>query len=145
MIVQKGAEQVVGGGDGVHVAGEVEVDVLHRDDLGVSAARRAALDAEHRPEGRLPQGDHRFFPDFRHGLPQTDGGGGFSFAGGGGIDGGDQNQFAVRPGIETCKKRVVKLGFIAPVQIQLFFPDAEFGRNIANRAQVCALGDFNVG
>ena len=38
--------------------GEVQVDVLHRYDLGVAAAGRAALDAEHGAEARLAQGDH---------------------------------------------------------------------------------------
>ena len=45
-------EQVVGGADRVDVAGEVEVEVLHRDDLGQAAAGRAALDPEHRTERR---------------------------------------------------------------------------------------------
>ena len=46
VIVDQRGEQVVGGADGVEVAGEMEVDVLHRHDLGVAAAGRAALDAE---------------------------------------------------------------------------------------------------
>lgn len=44
--VQLGGEQVVGSRDGVDVAGEVEVEGLHGDDLGVPAAGGAALDAE---------------------------------------------------------------------------------------------------
>ena len=38
--------------DGVDVAGQVEVEVLHRDDLAVAAAGRAALDAEHGAHAR---------------------------------------------------------------------------------------------
>ena len=48
-------QQVVGRADGVEVAGEVQVDVLHGNDLGVAAAGRTALDAEHRAERRLAQ------------------------------------------------------------------------------------------
>ena len=33
----------------MEVAGKVEVDVLHRDNLGVAAASRAPLDAEDGP------------------------------------------------------------------------------------------------
>ena len=44
-VVDHGGQQVVGGTDGVDVAGKVEVDVLHGHDLGVAAAGRAALDA----------------------------------------------------------------------------------------------------
>ena len=60
--------------DGVDVAGEVEVHLLHRDHLRVSPARGAALDAE--------RGAHRGLADARdavlvqvraHGLRQADG------------------------------------------------------------------------
>ena len=57
----KRQEQVVGGGDRMHIASKMKIDVLHRDHLRIAAAGRAALDAEHRPEGRLPQGQHRLF------------------------------------------------------------------------------------
>ena len=45
-----------GPGDRVEVAGEVEVDVLHRRDLRVSPPRGTALDAEDRSEARLTDG-----------------------------------------------------------------------------------------
>ncbi len=48
--LEHGGQQVVRGADRVDVAGEVQVHVLHRDDLGVPATRSAALDAEHRPQ-----------------------------------------------------------------------------------------------
>src|ERR1700731_4484658 len=38
VVVEERGEQIVGRGDGVEVAGEVEIDVLHRHDLGVAAA-----------------------------------------------------------------------------------------------------------
>ena len=44
--VEERREQVVGGRDRVHVAGEVEVQILHRHDLRVAGAGGAALDAE---------------------------------------------------------------------------------------------------
>ena len=53
MVVQNSAQQVVGSGDGVHIAGEVQVDVLHRNDLCIAAAGSAALDAEYRTQGCL--------------------------------------------------------------------------------------------
>src|SRR5690606_32636725 len=39
VVVDHRAEQVVRAGDRVEVAGEVEVDVLHRHDLGIATAR----------------------------------------------------------------------------------------------------------
>ena len=41
MVIQHGAQKVVRRADSVEIAREVQVDVLHRDDLGISAARRA--------------------------------------------------------------------------------------------------------
>ena len=62
MAVDHGREQVVGHADGVDVAGEVEVEVLHGHDLRVAAAGGAALDAEHRAQRGLAQGEHGVVP-----------------------------------------------------------------------------------
>ena len=62
MVVQHGRQQVVGRADGVEVAGKMQVDVLHGHHLSIPAAGRAALDAEHRPQGRLPKGHQSFLP-----------------------------------------------------------------------------------
>ena len=58
VVVDHGGQQVVGRTDGVEVAGEVEVDVLHGHHLGITAASGAALYAEHRPQRGLTQGDN---------------------------------------------------------------------------------------
>ena len=50
VVVDERRGEVVRRADRVDVAGQVEVEVLHRDDLAVAAARGAALDAEHRAE-----------------------------------------------------------------------------------------------
>ena len=46
MVVHHRGEQVVCRGDGVEVAGEMQVDLVHRHDLGEAAAGCAALHAE---------------------------------------------------------------------------------------------------
>ena len=61
--VEQRGEQVVGGSDRVDVAGEVKVQVLHRDHLSEPAAGGAALDAEHRPERGLAQAQQRLLAD----------------------------------------------------------------------------------
>src|SRR5690606_32973732 len=58
VVVHHRREQVVGRADGVHVPGEMQVDVLHRHDLGVAAAGGAAFHAEAGPEARLAQAHH---------------------------------------------------------------------------------------
>ena len=59
VVVQHRGQQVVGQLDGVEVAGEVEVDVLHRHHLGVAAAGRTAFHAEARAQRRLAQAHAR--------------------------------------------------------------------------------------
>ena len=56
VVVEQRREQVVGAADGVEVAGEVQVDLLHRHDLGVAAAGGAALHAEARARARARAG-----------------------------------------------------------------------------------------
>ena len=65
MRVDQRREQVVRRRDRVQVAREVEVQVLHRDDLRVAAAGRAALDAEDRAERRLAEAEHRLAAELR--------------------------------------------------------------------------------
>ena len=88
VVVQHGRQQVVGRTDGVEIAGEVEVDVLHGHHLGVPAAGGAALDAEHGAEAGLPQRHHRVLADLAQSVGEADAGGGLALAGGGGGDGG---------------------------------------------------------
>src|ERR1035437_7918793 len=52
-VVQEGGSQVVGRPDRVDVAGQVEVEILHRDDLAIAAPSRPPLDPEARPQRRL--------------------------------------------------------------------------------------------
>ena len=63
VVVDHRREQVGRDGDRREVAGEVQVDVLHRHDLRVAAARGTALHAEHRSEGGLAQADHGALAD----------------------------------------------------------------------------------
>ena len=58
VVVEHRGQQVVRGRDRVEVAGEVEVDVLHRHHLRMPAAGGAALHAEARAERRLAERDH---------------------------------------------------------------------------------------
>ena len=84
--VEQGRAEVVGGGDGVHVAGEVEVEQLHRHHLAVAAAGGAALDAERRAHRRLSDRDGGGRADVLERLSETDGGGGLALTQRGGGD-----------------------------------------------------------
>ena len=47
--VEDGGQEVVCRADGMHIAGEVEVQILHRHNLRQASASSATLDAKHRP------------------------------------------------------------------------------------------------
>ena len=144
MVVDHRAEEVVGGGNRVHIAGEVEVDVLHRDDLGIPAAGGAALDAEDRAEGRFPQGEDRLFPEPGHRLAEADRRGGLAFAGRGGVDGGDEDQLAVGAPGELFRQPVREFCLILAVELKAVGIDAEAGRHLGDREHMGLLGNFNI-
>ncbi len=81
VVVEHGGQQVVGRADGVHVAGEVEVDVLHGHDLGVAAAGRPALHAEAGAHRRLAEADRGPLADAVQPVAQSDARGRLAFAG----------------------------------------------------------------
>ena len=97
VVVDQRRQQVVGGGDGVEIAGEVQVDLLHRHDLGVAAAGRAALHAEAGAERGLAQADHRLLADPVQPVAQADRRRRLALAGRRRVDRRDQDQLAVGP------------------------------------------------
>ena len=113
--VDERREQVVRRGDGVQVAREVQVQVLHRDDLGVAAARRAALHAEHGAERRLAQAEHRLPPEGAESLRQGDGRRRLPLPRRGRRDRRDVDELRVRAVAEPIDDREVDLRLVAPV------------------------------
>ncbi len=116
-VVDHGSQQVVCGADGVNIAGKVQVDIFHGHNLGVTAARSAALYTEHGPKGGLTQAEHRLFTHGVQGVRQANTGGGFALASRGGADGGHQDQLAVWA--VTVDQLVVDLGFVTAIRNQV--------------------------
>ena len=73
---------------------------------------------------------------------QTDAGGGFALPGGGGVDGGDQNQFALSGGVFQAGD--IQLCLILPVMLQQLAVDASLGRHLVNGKHGGSLCDFDV-
>ena len=108
-----GREQVVGRADRVDVAREVEVQVLHGDDLRVAAAGRAALDPEDRAERGLAQAEHRALADVPEPLGQRDRRRRLALARLRRRDRGDADQLPVGLVGEPLDHREVDLGLVA--------------------------------
>ena len=125
VVVHHGRQQVVGGADGVEVAGEVEVDVLHRHHLGVAAAGGAALDAEAGAEARLAQRHDGLLADQVEAVAEADGGGGLALARRRRRDRRNQDQLAVRAPLQRADVVEGDLGLVVAVGDQVLGRDAE--------------------
>ena len=138
-------EQVVRRADRVDVAGEVQVHVLHRHHLRIAAARRTALDAEHGPERRLAQAEHRVLADVSEALREGDGRRSLPFARLRRRDRRDVDQLRVRACGETVEDGQVDLRFEPSVEIDLLGQQADVAGQLVDRPQDRALRDLEGG
>ncbi len=91
MVVEYRRQQVMRRCDGVQVAIEVQVDVLHRQHLCPATTGSPALEAETGTQGRLAQAGNRFHTEMVQPVIQADTGCGLAFTRRGRGDGGDQH------------------------------------------------------
>jgi len=113
------------GGDRMRITGQMEVNVLHWDNLSAAASRPAALDAKDWSQRRLAQRHRGALADSAQTHRQSDRGRRLTLAERGGINGGHQNIPAARFVLEALKRRETHFGFISPVRMKLVFRQAE--------------------
>ncbi len=144
VVVDQRGQQIVGKFDGVEIAGEMEVYVLHGHDLGITAAGRTAFHAEARAQRRLAQAYGRFLADAVQPVAQSYAGGCFAFAGGRGRDGRYQNQLAGWAVVQAMI--VVQRDFCLEFTIMLrgVVGNAQLGGDFLDGEHFCAAGNFNI-
>ena len=146
MVVDHGGEQIVRRGDRVEVAGEMQVDVFHRHDLGVTAAGSAALHAERRAKRRLAQAQHRFLADVIERIGEADRGRGLALARRRRGDRRHQDQLAVGLVLQGLDVVHRDLGLVVAVGIEVLRRDAQFFfGQLHDRPLRGFLGDLDVG
>ena len=144
VIVEHSRGKVVRRADGVHIAGEVEIDVLHRHDLGIATAGGPALDAERRAQRGLAQrGDHRL-ADLGQTLGEPDVDGGLAFTRRSRRDGGAEDELAVGAVFHPVEHVEVDLGLVLAVQVEIVGAQPKVGGHVDDRFQRRLLGDLNV-
>ena len=143
MVVNHSCQQVVRCADSVEVAGEVKIDILHRNYLCVSAACCSALYAEYRSQGRLTKGYHNLLANLLHTVCQTYGCGGLSLSCRSRVDSGYQNQLTILSRF-LLQQIVVNFCFVLSVLLQIFVVDTCLCRDVSNRQHLCFLCDFDV-
>ena len=117
MVVDKSAKQVVSRSYSVHIACEVQVDVLHRNDLSVSAASRTALDTKNRAKRRLSQSENSFLAYLVHRLSQTNGNSGLALSCRSRVYSGNKNKLTVRIIFSFSIKRLRKLSLVVTIRL----------------------------
>ena len=145
MIVDQRREQIVGGTDGVEVAGEMQVDVLHGHDLRVAAAGGATLHPEAGPKRWLANADDGLLADLVQRIAKPDRGRGLALAGRRGGDGGDEDEFAVGPAPQ--RGDIVERDFrlVMPVGDQVLGVDAELVLgHFEDRPHLRGLADLDI-
>ena len=145
VVVEHRREQVVRRADGVKIAGKVEVYILHRDDLGIPAAGRAALDAKYRPERRLAQRGHGVFPAAPQRVRETDGGRGLALARGRRRDGRNENELSVRRGGLFAQQVKRNFRLVSAVRLNVCFADARSRGYLGNIFQRALMRDLDIG
>ncbi len=135
-------EQVVGGADGVDVAGEVEVEVLHRHDLRVAATRGATLDPEDRAERRLTQTEHGSLADLAQALRERDRRRRLAFARFRRRDGRHADELRVLLRGQPVEHGQPHLRLVVPVELDLVSLQPDVRRKVGDRPQLRGLGDL---
>jgi len=138
-VVNQGSQEVVGCGNGMEVAGEMQVDGFHRNNLRVSAAGSTTLHTEGRSERRLSQSQTCFFAEFLKGLSNGDGSCCLSGAGRHTGSRRDENKFAL--GVRGVQSN---FGFVSAVRNELVVGKTVFMGELIDRNELGLLCNFNV-
>ena len=145
VIVDQRREQIVRRGDRVKVAGEMQIDGVHRHDLGEAAAGRAALHAEARPERRLAQADDRLAADAVERVAEADRRRRLAFAGRRRVDRGHEDELAILARRRRLAKELrLDLGDPPAVRFERVLGDADPARDFRDGLQPCGASDFDV-
>ena len=146
VVVDERRQEIVGECDRGEVTREVQVDVLHWNDLRMAAAGRASLHAEDGPEGRLAQTDDRFLADAVERIAQADRGRGLAFTCGRRGDRRHEDQLAVGPVLQRADIAQRDLGLEPAVRLEVLLGDAEpLFRESENRLHFGSLRNLDIG
>ena len=143
IVVEEGGNHVVGGGNGVEVAREVEVDAFHGQHLCVAAACRAAFHAKAGTEGGLAQSHDGTAAYLVQSQGEADRHGGLADACLGGGDGGDEDKLAC---LAACPfyKREGELGDVLAVVLDVVGADAHSGCHLSYGLEGRGVCNFDV-
>ena len=130
VVVEHRCEQVVCGGDGREVTGEVKVDVRHRVELGAPSAGGPALHPEDGPHARLTQRGCGGLADVGEPVDEAHRGGRLALTGGRRARGGDEHELASLASGTSLHIGKGDLGLVRAVAEDLGFGNADLRRDL---------------
>src|SRR5690625_4020807 len=144
VVVDHRGQQVVRAGDRVEVAREVQVHLVHRDDLGVTTTSGAALHAEVRAKRCLADADAGGLADGVQPVDQPDRRRRLPLARGRRVDRGDENQVPVRTVLQRGDEIRRYLGLVMAIGEQVLGRDSELGTHLLDRFLGRLMCDLDV-
>ena len=144
MIVQHRREKIVRRRHRMDIPREMQIDILHRDDLRISAAGRAALHAHARPQRRLAKTNHHLFPDLGKSLRQSHRRRRLPFTRRCRRNRRHQDQFPDRRTLDPLRQPQRHLGLVRPIRLQLLLRNSDRRRNLPDGLHLRPLRNLNV-
>ena len=144
MIVNDGRQKIMRRRDRVKISRKMEINVFHRHDLSVAAARRAAFKPEARPQRRLAKRHRRLFSLPVESVRQADARRRFSFPRRRRVNRRHQHQFAVRPSFYPLPRCQGDLRLILAVRLQLVLRQSQLRRDFPYGPEDGLLRDLHI-
>ncbi len=139
------SQEIVGGGHGVDVPGQMQVEVLHGNDLGIAPARGPALDPERRAHAGLPDdGDDLFAQVGAEGLAHPHRGRRLALAERSGGDGGHVHVVAERLVLDPSEDIKVDLRLVLAVEVEVVLAEPQHPRDCDDGKELRGLGDLDI-
>jgi hypothetical protein len=120
----------------------MEIDVLHRQQLRVAAARRASLDAEHRSETRLAHAEHRVLSELPQRLRQSDRDGALAFTRWRRIDRCHEDETSLHG---TPRDLEWDLRLVLAVQVEVIDAKPDLSGDVGDVTELRGLRDLDIG
>lgn len=144
--IDSGSEEVVGGGDGMDITGQVKVELIHGDDLTVTATGSTTLDTEGGTlTGLADVGKSQTTNVSTKSLGQTHGGGGLALTERGGGDTSNNDVAAVTAVLKTLEDAEVNLGLVSTIRLELRGRETNFGANLSDGLGSLGSGNGDIG
>jgi len=122
----------------------MEIELLHRNNLRIAAARGSTLDTEDRPKGRLPDAVDRLLADPVEGEAKANRRDGLAFTERSRGDRRNVDVLGVGPVLQAGERVKADLGLVLAVQLDFVFFQPHLPGDVDDGQHFRFLGDFNV-